>query len=316
MEAGTRPAGALSAPDAKGIRRVSPPSRPSSVRTREARDRPCHNRSLVHKIETMKKHRQTRRDHASDLRLGAYLRVSSDDQAVHGLSIDAQRERICAHAKARGYSVVVVEADEAISGRVAPEKRPALSRLLRLIQAGELDGVVFVRFDRLTRSVSDLLHLAKRAEQEGFHLVSVTEQLDTSSATGHFVLTMFGALAEMERRLIAERTRHGMQQVAREGRAGSRFLPFGFRVEGEPDATEVRAGSDRRVVEHEAEMRLLRRMRELRAEGCGAYRIATTLNGEGTPNPRTKRAWSPSTIAAMLRNFDRREALRASRTTP
>jgi len=244
-------------------------------------------------------------------RLVGYVRVSTDEQATNGVSMDAQRSRLRAHAKAHGYSLVAIESDNGTSGKVPPRKRDGLQRALAMIDGGDADGLVFLKLDRLSRSVRDILQMADEAKRAEWDLLSVSENIDTATATGKMILTVLAALAEMEREQLGERTRMGMDQVAREGRARSRFLPFGYRVSGAAKATTVRAGDTRRLTEHPEEMVILKRMLRLRASGDGAYRIAGALNAKGIVNPRTKKPWATSTVAAILRTAQRRAAVAA-----
>lgn len=241
------------------------------------------------------------------LRLVGYVRVSTDDQALNGLSLDAQRVRIEAHALAHGCELVSTESDQGVSGKVPPRERDGLRRALLLVESGKADGIVFLKLDRLSRSVADILRLADTARRRGWHLVSVQESIDSSTASGKMILTVLAALAEMEREQISERTRVGMEQLAREGRGRSSILPLGFRVHGAPNSTTLRAGDQRKLVEHRGEQAILRRMLALQASGLGARRIAKALNHSGIANPRTGHPWHPSTVATLLRTARRRE---------
>ncbi len=234
-----------------------------------------------------------------------YARVSTAEQRDEGVSLAEQRARIEAFAEAHGHRIVSIEED-VISGAVDPARRPGLCRALRAVRAGLADGLVVVRFDRLGRRTLDVLKLAAEADRQGWQLVSIHEQLDTSTAIGGLVMTMLAALAEMERRQISERTRAGMAQVAREGRARSYHLPFGYRVDGEPRATILRAGDRRRLVAHEREQALLQRIVRLQSQGLGGHAIATRLNAAGVRNPRTRRPWTSSGIRNLLRTNNRR----------
>jgi site-specific DNA recombinase len=236
---------------------------------------------------------------SSTPRLVAYARVSTHEQAEHGLSLQAQRHRLRAFAEAMGFEVVALEADEGVSGKVAPDKRPALSRALASVRAGKADGLLTLKLDRLSRSTRDVLDLVDASGREGWRLLSVSEQLDTATAAGRMVLTVLAALAQMEREQIGERTSFGMRQLVRDGRRRSRFAPFGFRHRGAA------------VVEVAEEGRVLERMRALHANGFGAWRIAAALDAEGERNPRTGRQWNYGTVAAILRTAARRDAAAA-----
>ena len=233
------------------------------------------------------------------VRLIGYVRVSTEEQASEGVSLAAQRDRLAAYATAHGFDLVAVVEDAGVSGRVAPDKRPEMARALARIRRGEADGLVAIKLDRISRSTRDVLALADDAQRLGWRLVTVSEALDTGSATGRFTLTILAALAELERAQISERTQAALAQVAREGRQRSRHAPFGYR-------TEAQAGSKARLVEDPAEQGILRTILDLDADGLGARRIANTLNQSGTTNPRTLGPWTHGTVAAILRTVDRR----------
>ena len=237
-----------------------------------------------------------------------YARVSTAEQRDEGVSLASQRERITAYANAFGYELVGIHED-VISGAVDPARRPGLTRALTAIRNGLADGLVVVRFDRLGRRTLDVLKLAADADKAGWQLVSIHEQLDTSTAIGGLVMTMLAALAEMERRQIAERTTAGMAQVAREGRARSSRLPFGYRVDGEPLKTSLVAGDRRQLVQHRGEQKILKRIERMHALGLGGYAIATALNDDGMTNPRTRRSWTASGMRNLLRTVEKRQAM-------
>jgi site-specific DNA recombinase len=250
----------------------------------------------------VKKHAQR-----STKRLLGYARVSTTEQRDEGVSLPAQRARIAAFAAAQGQQLLGIEED-VLSGAIDPARRPGLCRALRAVRSGAADGLVVVRFDRLGRRTLDVLKLAAEADKRGWQLVSIHEQLDTSTAIGGLVMTMLAALAEMERRQISERTRAGMAQVAREGRARSHRLPFGYRIDGEPRATTLRAGDRRKLVQHPGEQALLLRIEQLRCAGLGGHAIATRLNAAGSRNPRTRRPWTASGMKNLLRTAALRRA--------
>ncbi len=100
-----------------------------------------------------------------------------------------------------------------------------------------------------------------------------------------------------------------MEQIARQGRARSGRLPFGYRTSANPRATSMVAGDRSPLVEHAAEQELLQRILALRREGLGPRRIARVMN-QTRPNPRTGRAWTPSTIQKLLATSERRAMAR------
>jgi len=236
------------------------------------------------------------------VRLVGYCRVSTEEQASEGVSLGAQRERLAAYCTTYSHELVAVEVDAAISGKAKPEQRPGLSRALESVRAGESDGLIVLKLDRLSRSVRDVLDLADAAKRGKWRLVSLSEHLDTESPQGRFTLTVLAALAQLEREQVAERTSFALDAIAREGRGRSRFTPYGWRTTD--GSTENRAGDRSELVPHADEQTVIRRIIRHREQGKGARRIAAALSREG-PNPRSGKTWTPESVAAILRRLDR-----------
>jgi DNA invertase Pin-like site-specific DNA recombinase len=137
-------------------------------------------------------------------RLIGYARVSTDDQGT-----DAQRDEL----HAAGCASIL---EEHASG--ADRTRPVLARLLRDIHPG--DTLVVVRLDRLARSVSHLLAVIEQLEARGAHFRSLRDPIDTTTPQGMFSLQVLGAVAQLERALIAERTKAGLRAARARGRIG------------------------------------------------------------------------------------------------
>jgi DNA invertase Pin-like site-specific DNA recombinase len=207
-----------------------------------------------------------------------YSRVSSEDQAANGVSLDAQRHRIESYCEAHNLRLLSIEKDAGISAKTM-QKRPGLQMALQALKTLKASGLVVLKLDRLSRTTRDVLDLAERAQRERWQLHSIDERLDTSSPQGRFTLTLLAALAQMEREQVGARTKAAMAELRRQGRRTSRYPPFGYRFKGD------------RLVKVAREQKILRRMLELQADGNGCWRIARVLNGEGKGNPRTGRAW-------------------------
>ena len=133
-------------------------------------------------------------------RLG-YARVSTPGQDLAG-----QRARLEAAGALRVF-------EDVASGRAAA--RPGLAALTDHLRPG--DAVVVVRLDRLGRSLAELIAVVEDLRGRGVGLVSLEEAIDTGSAAGELVFHVFGALAQFERRLIAERTRDGLAAARARG---------------------------------------------------------------------------------------------------
>lgn len=135
-------------------------------------------------------------------RLIGYARVSTEEQAT-----DAQVDEL----RAAGCQIIHQE-----HGSGASRARPVLSRLMREIGAG--DVLVVVRLDRLARSVSHLLVVIEDLDQRKAHFRSLRDPIDTSTPQGMFSLQVLGAVAQLERALIAERTKAGMKAAKARGK--------------------------------------------------------------------------------------------------
>jgi DNA invertase Pin-like site-specific DNA recombinase len=109
--------------------------------------------------------------------------------------------------------------------------RPGFTAALEKVLAGSADGLLIWRLDRAFRSTQDALDVARRLNKKGRALVSVCEQLDTKSALGSFTFTLMASLAELERRLIGERTSAALQHMKANGQKVSSEAPYGFRYD-------------------------------------------------------------------------------------
>ena len=119
-------------------------------------------------------------------------------------------------AQARGWRLVDSYLDIGISG--AKDKRPELDRLMADAHRRKFDVVVVWKFDRFARSVSHLLRALETFNALGIAFVSLSESMDTSTPAGKMVFTVLGAVAELERSLIAERVRAGLRNARAKGR--------------------------------------------------------------------------------------------------
>src|SRR5712692_3664919 len=142
------------------------------------------------------------------MRAGIYARVSTSNQ---GQDPRVQTRELREYCDRRGWIVAGEYADVGISG--GTEKRPELDRLMSDAHKRRFDVVAVWRFDRFARSVSHLLRALETFNALGIAFVSLSEQMDTTTPTGKMVFTVLGAVAELERSLIAERVRAGIRNA-------------------------------------------------------------------------------------------------------
>lgn len=165
------------------------------------------------------------------LRVIGYTRVSTLEQSREGVSLDNQEHKIRAYAELKDMELVEMIVEEGKSGKTI--NRPGLQKIISLVNKKQIDGVICYKLDRLTRKTRDLLYLIEDVfAKNGIQFISLNENIDTSSASGKFFLTVMGAMAQMERDLIAERTTDALQELTRQGRrlGSPDKLPLGFKL--------------------------------------------------------------------------------------
>ena len=218
-----------------------------------------------------------------------YIRVSTEDQAEHGVSLDAQRAKIAAYCLANDLELADILEDAGISGKRA-DTRPALQAALSTCRRGNAAALIVVKLDRLARNTVDALEIADILEKSGVALHSISERIDTRSATGRFFFTLLASLAEMERRQIGERTATAMRHKRSRAEFTGGDVPFGFRLQ---------AGQ---VVEDEIEARAIRIVLSLRADGMTWSGIAAALNARGISTKRGG-TWQAVQVQRAAANF-------------
>ena len=142
-----------------------------------------------------------------------YSRVST---LHHGQDPEVQSREIREYCQRRGWPLVAEYVDAGISG--AKERRPQLDRLIADAHKRKFEVIVVWKFDRFARSVSHLLRALEEFRALGIEFVSLSEQIDTSTPTGKMIFTVLGAVAELERSLIAERVRAGLRNARANGK--------------------------------------------------------------------------------------------------
>lgn len=219
-----------------------------------------------------------------------YARVSTDEQAREGVSIDAQIVKIRAYAQVAELEMVDVVVDAGESGGKLLAARVGGARVLHAVESGDVKAVVVHKLDRLGRRTLDVLGCVEELVRQGVALHSISERLDTESAIGRFVLRTLASLAEMERDQVRERTRFAMQHKAAQGQAISR-APRGLRIVAGKLARDPSSDG----------LRLHARAAELRRQGLAYRAIAAELTAEGFSAERGGDLHA-NTVRYMLRN--------------
>ncbi len=225
------------------------------------------------------------------LRVAAYVRVSTDEQAESGLGLADQQSRCEGMAAGKGWPAPTVYRDAGVSGTKEPKERPALAHLLADVRAGSVDAVIVLSLDRLGRRTRMVLDLVEEFGRRQVQFVSCKETIDTSTPQGQFVMVLFAGLAQLERDLIAERTTAALAELGRTtGDRGGR-IPYGYRRQHENGVVKVdpaAAGTVRRIF-------------SARRRGESLREIARKLNEAKVPAPRGG-PWRHTTVASILAN--------------
>jgi DNA invertase Pin-like site-specific DNA recombinase len=224
----------------------------------------------------------------------AYTRVSTSDQVDNGVSLDMQEAKIRAYCDFNDLELSGVIVDAGLSGKNM-EDRPGVQQLLTLIKNKSVDAIVIYKLDRLGRSTKDLLEISELLKKKGITLHSITEKLDTSTAMGKFFFTLTGALAEMERGIISERTKAGLQHKKLNNERVSRFVQMGKRLSEQKESD----GRIKHLVDDPREQRLLEVARLERQRGTSYNKIAQILTAMGFKN-RMGNPFNMGTIFKML----------------
>lgn len=216
-----------------------------------------------------------------------YVRVSSKDQAETRLSMEHQDRKIKAMAESgdRRLSEIIVDAAESAKTL----DRPGAQRLLGLVTAGSIQGIIITKLDRLTRSVRDLGMLVELLEKRNVALVSGAESLDSSTATGRMILNITATIAQWEREIISERTKAALDvKLSRGEHAGN--VKYGYRSAGPKGA----------AIQDEQEQSVISWIRCYRNAGDSLQRVADRLNMAGL-RTRSGKPWKLQYVDRILK---------------
>ena len=134
-----------------------------------------------------------------------YIRVSTQEQTIHGLSLEAQRASLEAWAKKNQKKIVGVYADEDISARKTASQRPSLQRRLREVEAGNVDLIVFTKLDRWFRNIAEYYKVQEILEAHNVNWKTILEDYDTSTASGRLKINIMLSVAQDEADRTSER---------------------------------------------------------------------------------------------------------------
>lgn len=171
--------------------------------------------------------------------VAAYIRVSTQEQKLHGISIEAQEQKLKEYAEKNNMKIVGWYRDEGVSGRKLIKNRPELQRMIQDAEQKKFKRIIFIKLDRFFRSVAEYHECMKRLQTGGVIWTATEEKYDLSTASGEAFVNMKLTMAQFEADQTGERIRMVNEYKIQTGQPlyGSGSLPFCYQVK-EPDDGE------------------------------------------------------------------------------
>lgn len=164
--------------------------------------------------------------------VAAYVRVSTQEQKLHGLSLDAQKMKLKEYAEAHNMKIVEWYVDEGVSARKLIRRRPELQRMIQDAEKGKFERIIFIKLDRFFRSVAEYHECMKRITPVVW--TTTEEKYDLSTAQGRMLVNMKLTIAEMEADMAGERVNLVNEYKVTTGQPLSGSQPFGWKIAIDP----------------------------------------------------------------------------------
>ncbi len=238
---------------------------------------------------------KTKREVRDVKKAAGYIRVSTTGQAEHGTGLAEQRAQIEQYCAEKGIELIAVYEDAGVSGANGIDDRQALPELLADLKAGDFDGVVIVRLDRLARDLMKQETIISHLRDLGAEVASLTEpDLCAQDPSRKLIRQIMGAVAEYEKDLIVARLAAGRRRKRKtDGGYSGGFVPLGYQVAGD--------GDEARLVEKPEEAEIVKRIFTDYVAGASMRDLADELEADGITTKRGGR-WASATLRNILAN--------------
>lgn len=215
---------------------------------------------------------------------GLYPRVSTDDQVREGFSLDEQEKEMKKLCMYKNYQIYKVYREEGVSAKNM--NRPKFQEMIQDLKDGKINRIIVYKLDRLTRSIQDLEVICKLIEKYHCSLDSVSEEINTDTATGVFFIRMTTILAQLEIERTSERTKFGLKGAAKNGHFCGK-APIGYRK------------INKELVIDDLESEVVKEIFDDYVNGLSVCTITKKLNNKNA----LSRNWRTTTIDRMLSNY-------------
>lgn len=165
-------------------------------------------------------------------RAALYIRVSTEEQAMHGLSLTAQRETLERYVGDNGLKLAGIYVDEGITARKKYKNRAAFMRMLDDVRADRIDLILFIKLDRWFRNIADYYEVQKILDAHNVRWIATEEDYDTTTANGRLHLNIKLSIAQDESDRTSERIKFVFDSKVKRGEVISGKTPLGYRIEG------------------------------------------------------------------------------------
>jgi site-specific DNA recombinase len=197
-----------------------------------------------------------------------YVRVSTDEQAREGISLENQKVKIRTYCDLHNFELETIIEDAGKSGKDL--NREGIQELIQKVKDKRIEAVLVYKLDRLSRKVIDTLNLIEMMKKNHVEFHSIIDSIDTKTAMGKFFLNIMASLAQMERDLISERTKDALRhKISRNERAGQ--IPYGW----------ILADDGKTLVMNVEEHKTIRFIKKLHEEGHNYSAICRELTRQG-----------------------------------
>lgn len=164
------------------------------------------------------------------IRAALYIRVSTEEQAMHGISLDAQKVALTEYAKKNNYEIVGYYEDEGISARKKLYRREAFQRLITDVENGDIDIILFTKLDRWFRNIADYYKIQEKLEKHNVNWKTIYENYDTSTASGRLHINIMLSVAQDEADRTSERIKSVFKNKIVNGEPVFGKMPYGYKL--------------------------------------------------------------------------------------